>query len=247
MVELADAELLQVWESARHQPAPQRALALLERSHPDTAREQLAGLSLGEVGQRLLQLLARSFGPRMACVSDCPACGESFEFELDAHALARGLADGCLPAPGPIPAGDCRGVVHFRLPTLAACMAAAHAPDAGQAHRLLLQWCLSLRSADGTPLPHDALDEPTLAAAAAQIEAAAQAGDIELALQCPACKQTSDMPLDVALYLWSEIESRARALLAEVDALASRYGWREAEILAMSRVRRRHYLDMALA
>ena len=92
---LADSELLHLWESMRRQTLPRQAAALLALAAPDMASGQLAGLSLGERERRLLALHARCFGARLPCVADCPQCGEAFEFELDARALAAGL-----PAPG---------------------------------------------------------------------------------------------------------------------------------------------------
>jgi hypothetical protein len=45
-------------------------------------------------------------------------------------------------------------------------------------------------------------------------------------------------------YLWTEVRAAARRLLLEVHALASSYGWREADVLEMSPPRRHAYLSM---
>jgi hypothetical protein len=50
--------------------------------------------------------------------------------------------------------------------------------------------------------------------------------------------------LDIASYLWSEIHAWAGRMLRDVHALAAAYGWREADILAMSPWRRQAYLEM---
>ncbi len=63
-------------------------------------------------------------------------------------------------------------------------------------------------------------------------------------LSCPACGHGWLTPLDAPGYLWREIETQARRLLHEVHALASAYGWREADILAMTARRRWAYLEM---
>jgi hypothetical protein len=68
-----------------------------------------------------------------------------------------------------------------------------------------------------------------------------------LKLRCAVCSHEWQEPLDIADYLWSEIEARARRLLIEVHSLASAYGWSEADILALSEPRRRLYLDMVQA
>jgi len=66
---------------------------------------------------------------------------------------------------------------------------------------------------------------------------------IELALTCPACEQDWQVVFDIASYLWSEIQTWALRILHEVHILASAYGWREADILALSPLRRQLYLE----
>ena len=68
--------------------------------------------------------------------------------------------------------------------------------------------------------------------------------EIQIQLACPACTQHWPLILDIASFVWTEIATQAKRLLAEVHILARAYGWREADILAMSDRRRRHYLDM---
>jgi hypothetical protein len=51
------------------------------------------------------------------------------------------------------------------------------------------------------------------------------------------------VPVDVGEFFWEEIASYARGLIEDVDALASRYGWSERDILALPERRRRRYLD----
>jgi hypothetical protein len=68
--------------------------------------------------------------------------------------------------------------------------------------------------------------------------------DVRLALDCPACGHNFLAAFDVAAYLWSEVNAWAYRLLGEVHSLASAYGWREEDILAMSPWRRRVYLEM---
>ena len=63
----------------------------------------------------------------------------------------------------------------------------------------------------------------------------------------PACGGAWQGVLEVIDFLWAEIRTRARRLLQEIDALARAYGWREAEILALSDARRGLYVQMAMA
>jgi hypothetical protein len=52
------------------------------------------------------------------------------------------------------------------------------------------------------------------------------------------------MAFDIAAYLWQEVDARARRALRDTHTLARAYGWREADILAMSDFRRQQYLEM---
>ena len=68
--------------------------------------------------------------------------------------------------------------------------------------------------------------------------------DVRLALDCPACGHKFLAAFDVVAYFWSEINAWAYRLLGEVHTLASAYGWREDDILALSPWRRHVYLEM---
>jgi hypothetical protein len=67
---------------------------------------------------------------------------------------------------------------------------------------------------------------------------------ILLDVQCPACDTAWECELDVAGFLWTEIETEALRILRDVHALAIAYGWREADILTMSALRRAAYLEL---
>ena len=67
---------------------------------------------------------------------------------------------------------------------------------------------------------------------------------IKLALVCPGCSYAWHALFDVAAFLWSEVHAWAKRILYEVHTLARAYGWREADILAMSARRRQIYLDL---
>ena len=68
--------------------------------------------------------------------------------------------------------------------------------------------------------------------------------DVQLAMACPKCQHAWKTPLDIVSYFWSEIDAWAARLLHEIHTLASAYGWREAEVLALSPWRRRAYLEL---
>jgi hypothetical protein len=68
--------------------------------------------------------------------------------------------------------------------------------------------------------------------------------DSRIEIHCPACGAQSSAEFDIAAFFWQEITAQARRLLREVHALARAYGWREADILAMSARRRQAYLSL---
>ncbi|MCX5555778.1 hypothetical protein [Streptomyces sp. NBC_00038] len=75
-------------------------------------------------------------------------------------------------------------------------------------------------------------------------EAADPAADVTLNINCPECGTATRAELDIASYLWTELDAWARDLLLDVHLLATAYGWSEPEILALSPLRRRYYLEL---
>jgi hypothetical protein len=68
--------------------------------------------------------------------------------------------------------------------------------------------------------------------------------NLELRVNCADCGAVWDAPFDPVPFLWERVEASARRLLGEIHALARAYGWREADVLALSSARRRAYLEL---
>jgi hypothetical protein len=68
--------------------------------------------------------------------------------------------------------------------------------------------------------------------------------ELRVQLQCPDCETGWTTDVDPAAFVWRELEEHAQAALLEVASLAAAFGWSEAEVLAMSRERRRAYLEL---
>jgi hypothetical protein len=62
-------------------------------------------------------------------------------------------------------------------------------------------------------------------------------------LTCAACGHRWSALFDIVAFFWTELCVRAERLLVEVHTMARAYGWREADILAMSEARRHCYLE----
>jgi hypothetical protein len=69
--------------------------------------------------------------------------------------------------------------------------------------------------------------------------------ETRLTLHCVKCGNEWEETFDIVVFVWAEIEARARRLLTEVNTLASAYGWTEAEILSLTANRRARYVQMA--
>jgi hypothetical protein len=237
MQTLSAAELLVVWERGREQRPYQRALALLAVANPELAPEALAALSIGERDAALLTLREWMFGPQIASIADCPACGA----RLDLVFGAADIRAGHRPAPASLTLSVGGYDLRFRLPNSADIAALDAAP--GDQRQLLLARCLfDVRTATGSSL--DRLPSEVEAALLQHMAAADPLSDVQLALGCPACSHEWQALFDIVAFFWSEIETWAYGMLREIHVLASAYGWREADILALSPRRRRMYLEL---
>ena len=112
------------------------------------------------------------------------------------------------------------------------------------ARRLLAERCVVEARRESGPVAAADLTEADVAALAAALAEADPGAELLLELRCPACESGWWELLDVATFVWTEVEVQARRLLREVHALARAYGWREADVLALSPRRRRLYLEM---
>ena len=235
MYALTASELLDVWERGVAAYPFQRAQALLEVAYPTTPPADLAGLTVGERDRRLLALREATFGSHISAVATCAGCTASLEVTFHTSDIMT------LPSPNGAAHVAVLGAyfVEFRLPT-GRDLAEA---DLGAPGFDLLRRCTIAAHHGGgvidpAELPHDVVD----AVVARMAEADPQAR-VDIAVACPTCGGNWETPFDVVSFFWTEIDSWAGRMLREVHTLASAYGWREADILALSPHRRRRYLD----
>lgn len=200
-----------------------------------------AHASVGRTDTALLQLRSATFGPVLACVTDCPACGEALEFDVDAAALM-------LPAPAGQPShlSAFGAEVDFRLPTYEDLAAIAGTPDLRAAEAALLGRLVLAATLHGQPVAPSSLPPEAIEAVdTAMAEADPQAG-LELDLACAECGARWPAVFDIAAFFRAELAAEARRLLGEVHVLARAYGWSERDILALHPGRRQAYLDLVL-
>jgi len=236
---LTAQELLDAWERGLSEPPVQRALALLAAACPETTPTELARESVGRRDGRLLALREQTFGPRLVSLAACPACGERLETAFDVADVRVEETDG---RQKPLSLAVAGRELTFRLPNSLDLAALAACEDLGDARRRLLGRCLL--PAPGETVAVEQLPEEALQAVADRMAAADPQGDVELALTCPACGHAWPAAFDIASFFWTEVDAWARVLLHEIHALASAYGWRETDILALTPWRRRAYLEL---
>lgn len=232
MIGVSDADLLLAWEQGDSASPVERAVVVAACAA--ATDESVAEWTVGRRDAVLLDLHIAAFGDELELVVACPACAETLELTLDAAELrspwGEASAEYSLEADGER--------IAFRLPTSADVLAVLDAPDVDAARRALAERCILGTTPDALS---DALIE-TLASRAAELDPQA---DIRLALVCVECGHAWKTTFDVAGHVWREVAGRARALEAEIVALAAAFGWSEREILALPRRRRRRYLDLA--
>jgi hypothetical protein len=244
-------EVLEAWEAGATAGAAERTLLLHALARPRAGVRELMATAVGRRDAELLALRAALFGDRMEVVVGCPDCGEKLEFELGiaevlgdrAGATAGQDADGGADGDRVLRVESGAWAVDFRSPTAADLEAVSGLDEADGARKALLARIVvraerSGRKVDASRIP--ASVQQAIAEAAAEADPAA---DIRLAMQCPECAQKISAELDIAEYLWRELDVWARAILSDVHLLASCYGWSENEILALSPRRRRYYVE----
>jgi hypothetical protein len=227
------AQLLDAWDHGQAAASlPARALALLPLADPNA---DPILLPVGAVNARLLALRERLFGPQLTCVAACPHCGERLELGF----TVGDLSGSAVPPPAEVEVPDGGRARRFRLPSWVD-LAAVAAPRRGDDPReMLLERC-QLEPEGGAPFSPALLE-----AAAAALEEADPLAEVLIAIGCSGCEGQFEARFDIVEHLWAEVDARSHRLLGEIHALAVAYGWREADVLALSPARRRVYLEMA--
>jgi hypothetical protein len=237
-VALSAVDLLNAWEVGLDQPPPARALLLLAAAEPATPPDVWSSLSIGRRDMALLDLYAALFGPQIDAVADCPACDGRVEFDAPVDAL---WVDPGTGEAAELAAGGYR--LHLRPPTSADLLALGDTTDPATAEALLLARCVSVADDGGNGA--DQLPAAVVEAAVSALADLDPAADLRFDLVCPTCGHGWEPLFDVAAFLWAAVERWALLTLRDVHQLALAYGWGEADVLALSPLRRQLYLEMA--
>jgi hypothetical protein len=224
---MPDAQtVLDLWDRAEREHPIDRDVSVLEAFTAES-RNSLSELPLHRRDALLIQSRIAAFGATLNGVASCPGCSCRIDVLLR------------LPDGSAAPAEDGGFVevegsrARFRVPNSRDLAEAARADNAEVAAKTLLARC----QLSG---PHN---ESVARAIDEGIARFCEASTIEVRMTCPECHHEFVLPVDIGQFLWQEIVSYARGALTEVDALALRYGWSEAEVLALSERRRKRYLE----
>jgi hypothetical protein len=200
---LTAPELLSAWERGLGQPLAERALALLGAACPDTPREALARLSIGQRNARLLRLREWHFGPQLVGLVTCPDCGERLELTF--------RTDDLRVAPEAEPEEICMVTVdgdevQFRLPNSLDLAALEPHQDLALMRQRLLERCLLKVHHGGEERAVDQLSAHAVEAIVEHMAMADPQADIQLAVSCVRCSHKWQASFDIGLFFWAEIQ-----------------------------------------
>jgi len=222
------ASLLYAWEQGERQHPLHRALMLLSVAEPQSSFEALAGLPMGERDRRLFAFRARLFGAQLDAVVACPRCEELLDISCDGQAVfgtAATAEPGC-----EMEIGGRR--LNLRPPTTVDLLEIATLPVAERPNALMERCAGEVLEGSARELAETSL---------ADLD---PLSEVSFVLDCAECGHTWTEVFDIATFLWTEIGDRAHRLLRETHVLARTYGWREADILALTPKRRAAYLAL---
>jgi T4 bacteriophage base plate protein len=240
---LSAQDILQLWETGQHQHPIDRALTMLLGAFPDKSLDELANLSVGQRDGCLLMLRELTFGSKLEGIAECPNCGERLEFVMNVSDVQVNDSAGSLASTEfNLTLEDFD--LQVRLPTSRDLAAIAHCTELETARSLLAQRCLHQVSQSGMMLEAIALPPTILTQLADRLTEHDPQAEIWLDFSCPSCQHNWKLLFDIVTFFWTELSAQAKRLMQEVYTLARFYGWREADILSMSSVRRQAYLEM---
>jgi hypothetical protein len=245
---LSASDILFAWEAGQQKHPVDRALLLLVLALPSFSPSVLGSLTIGQRNRQLLLLRQKTLGTSARCFVQCPRCDEKLEFTLDLQAMLPNAVE------APVEPSELSEHVHtlsvdaftlsFRVPTSADLALIVRSVDAREGSRLLIERCVVQATQDDQTVTVENLPENVLQALAEAVIEHDPLAEMEFALNCPACQHRWTTLFDIVSFFWTELDALAKRLLRDVHTIASAYGWRESDILALSAARRQFYLGL---
>ncbi len=238
---LSASELLELWERGKNRCPAHQAVLLLLAACPEMSEKAVLELSIGQRDKSLLTLRELIFGPQIIGLAACPSCGENVELSFNAGDIILG-SETCCKEELVINLDNFE--VKFRLPNCRDLLCTTSCKDISDSLQQLTERCFLEARHEGKEISAKTLPEYVVEAASNRMGELDPGADILLELTCPSCTHSWHAPFDIISYLWAEINNWAYRTLNEVHIIASAYGWKETDILAMSPWRRQLYLEM---
>ena len=132
----------------------------------------------------------------------------------------------------------------FRIPTSADLASIIRAVDAQEGSHLLIERCVVQATQDDQLITIENLPEEVLQALSEAVIEQDPLAEIEFAMVCPECQQSWTTLFDIVSFFWTELDTLAKRLMRDVHVIASAYGWRESDILALNAARRQFYIEL---
>src|SRR5438874_6719803 len=238
MLTPSSAALLDAWDAGWRAGPSARAVALLISSCPEEDPGLFLSLPIGARDGRLLDLREQLFGPSLTGLITCTACGERLEVAVATTDL-RALDGGPRAEFQTLTVGEWE--LSFRLPNSRDLTSIEGAKEESAARRALLARCLVAVTRAGVEVTADEVPDELAGVIGRQMGELDRQATTEVAVECPACNHAWFAPLDVAAFIWGEIDAWARRRLRQVHEIATAYSWSEADILRLSPARRARY------
>ncbi len=239
---LSGPEMIRIWEIGMRQHPLGRAMTMLGMALPEVPHDTLLAMSVGQRDAHLLALREQTLGSQLSCFAECPSCQEQLEFTCNVSDIRVVSASE--------PAEQARQFtmdgyeLHFRLPDTPDLAALVPCQDVAHARSILLQRCVLECYRDGVAVPVEELPAEVIDGLGSHMLECDPQAEVRLDLTCSVCGYQWLITFDIITFFWREICMHAKRLLHEVHTLAHAYGWREADILAMSAARREFYLEL---
>lgn len=244
MKPLQTSELFSVWEQSIDLPVLSKALLLLAKACGVNDIISIETMSIGERDARLLVLREWMFGKRMQHVSHCPVCKEKVEWETNTTDLhLQNFKNTSVEKILQI--SDDAFEIKFRLINSRDIMELMKRfQESENIANNLLRSCIIEINKGGEKITLDEVPNEVLMKLENEMTKHDPQADIQMALDCPACKHKWSVAFDIVSWFLSEINHWAKHILQEVFLLARFFGWSEKDILNMTPRRRSLYLQM---
>jgi hypothetical protein len=240
---LSTDEMIRIWEEGRGCRPVDRAVLFLSAAFPEVSSDGFVEMSIGQRDARLFALREQTFGQVLRCYIECPHCADPLEFDTTVAEIQQATAEIGHEKLG-LDMLEEDFMLRMRLPNSLDVAAVIACADDAMAHRLLIERCVLQSVRDGEPVPFNKLPDTVVTQLVTRMAELDPMADLQLALTCPACSHSWVLIFDIVSFFLSEIDRWSRGILRDVHTLASAYGWREADILAMRSWRRQAYMEM---